>query len=702
MRKCALSSHLAMLLFAITAGLHVFLFSLGEDSMSLAHLAAQAFAAGGVLSRLTQDFKPRSGQTEMASAVAQAIEDGGLLVVEAGTGVGKTFSYLVPALLSGKKIIVSTATKALQDQLFARDLPGLVQALGLPLVARMLKGRGSYLCLQRMAAARQSPALGSADVAMLARIEHWANGTRSGEMAEIIDAEESPALLPLVTSTRENCLGSNCPQYKSCHVNKARREALTADVLVINHHLFFADMAVRESGMAELLPAFEVAIFDEAHQMNETGIQFLGQQLGTGQLLDFSRDLLATGLQQARGLQDWQALAAAIEAAARSLRLVASRVPAGSKLRWLGDVPEGLPAQPWQDNLSRVQTACESARQAMLTVAEESPDFDRLLERAELFGQQALLFAQPAAEGSVRWLDVAAQLRLVESPLDVASAMQALLGKSGGESAGAKTWVFTSATLAAGKDMRGFTEPMGLQEAQVLQVSSPFDYAAQAALYVPSGWPAPGDAVHTEHVARFAAEAAARLGGRTMVLTTSLRAMRSIGELMAGHLAAQFAQTGNAIDVLVQGQQPKRELMQRFRRGASEGHSACVLVGSATFWEGVDLPGDALQLLVIDKLPFPPPKDPLVEARAQRLERAGRSAFQNYFLPETAIALKQGAGRLIRRETDVGILVICDGRLASMGYGKALLAALPPMRRLKNQADFDNELTALTRTATKV
>lgn len=665
--------------------------------MSLLVLAAEAFAPDGVLSRVTEGFKARAGQTEMALAVGHAIEQGGVLVVEAGTGVGKTFSYLVPALLSGKKVLVSTATKALQDQLFGRDLPGVVQALGLPLVCRVLKGRGSYLCLQRLPLARQNAgAIGPADMAVLARIEQWATHTQSGEIAEIAGVDERSALIPLVTSTRENCLGSQCPQFKACHVNKARREALLADVLVINHHLFFADMAVRESGMAELLPAFDIAIFDEAHQMNETGIQFLGQHLATGQLLDFSRDLLATGWQHARGLHDWQALAHGVEGAARNLRLVASKVPPGSKLRWTGTVPEGLPQQAWGSALEAVYSAGHNARLALEAVRETAPDFDRLIERAEMICSRAQGFMAAAAPDSVRWLDVTAQLRLVESPLDVALAMQALVYPEAAQAAPQRTWVFTSATLAADPQMRGFTEPMGLQQAQVLQVGSPFDFAQQAGLYVPAGWPLPGDPAHTEQVARFVADAASRLQGRTLVLTTSLKAMRTVGERLQAH----FEQTGEPIDVLVQGQWPKRELMRRFSQGASVGHRACVLVGSASFWEGVDIPGAALQLVVIDKLPFPPPRDPLVEARANRLENTGRNPFQHYFLPETAVALKQGAGRLIRRESDVGILVVCDGRLLSMGYGRQLLAALPPMRRLAGEADFQAALDALTRTST--
>ena len=302
-------------------------------SLALEPAVREAFAPHGVLSRAADQFQPRQGQTEMALAVARTIEDGGALVVEAGTGVGKTFSYLVPALLSGERVLLSTATKTLQDQLFGRDLPRLVEALGLPVRTALLKGRASYLCLHRMELARSEASLPDrGSLRSLAKIEEWAQATRTGDLAELPGLDERSPLIPLVTSTRDNCLGAQCPKFRACHVNLARREALAADVVVINHHLFFADLAVRESGMAELLPTVRVAIFDEAHQLNETGVQFLGNHITTGQLLDFARDLLAAGLQFARGLAQWQDVASAVERAARDLRLVVGRAAPGAKL----------------------------------------------------------------------------------------------------------------------------------------------------------------------------------------------------------------------------------------------------------------------------------------------------------------------------------------------------------------------------------
>lgn len=660
--------------------------------------ALEAFAPDGVLSRAADSFLPRSGQTEMALAVARTIETGGALVVEAGTGVGKTFSYLVPALLSGERVLLSTATKTLQDQLFGRDLPRLVQALGLPVRSALLKGRSSYLCLHRMEIARQDANLPDRTaLRSLAKVEQWAQVTRTGDLAELTGLDERSPLIPLVTSTRENCLGAQCPKFRACHVNLARREALAADVVVVNHHLFFADLAVRESGMAELLPTVRVAIFDEAHQLNETGVQFLGAQLTTGQVLDFARDMLAAGLQFARGLVDWQQLAADVERAARDLRLTVGKAWPGARLRWTGKAPEQVAGEAWEQALDAIQAACTRALEQLSTVSEIAPDFVRLEERARLFTVRAGAFMRPCESGSVRWIDVGQQLRLVESPLDIAQAVQEKMLKAApavqGDAASLpppRAWIFTSATLGDDARLSWFTEPCGLEQAEVLRVGSPFDYALQAALYVPRELPKPGDAAHTGEVAALAAQAVQRLGGRTMVLTTTLRALRAIGEA----LQKKFDGSGD-IEVLVQGQWPKRRLIERFREGAGPGRAGCVLVASASFWEGVDVPGDALQLVIIDKLPFPPPGDPLVEARAQRLEGQGRSAFNDYFVPEASVALKQGAGRLIRRESDRGVLVVCDTRLATMGYGKRLLASLPAMRRLGEAAEFAQMLDSL-------
>jgi ATP-dependent DNA helicase DinG len=706
---------------------------------SLAQAVAAHFDDGSLLGKATEAFVQREGQRQMTLAVADTIQHGGALVVEAGTGVGKTFAYLVPALLSGERVMVSTATKALQDQLFSRDLPHLLKALGLPARTALLKGRSSYLCLHRMKLARQEHVERSALLA-LAKIEKWAVSTSSGDLAELPGLDERSPIIPLVTSSRENCLGSTCPQYKNCHVMLARKQAMAADVVVVNHHLFFADLAVRESGMAELLPTVRIAIFDEAHQLNETGVQFLGAALGTSQILDFCRDLLGTGLQLARGLADWQELARDCEMAARDLRLVVGKQTQYSKearLRWKGSAPEGLHEQDWAEGLARVEESLQMAMAGLDMVSEIAPDFVRLHERAREMASRAKRFLQAPEAGQVRWLDVSQHITLMEAPLDIAQTIRTKLLKldvgqglgdlppedeshverdadwqewipdEDGEEAlmrGApsasqgqqqepkeisrRAWIFTSATLGDDAKLSWFTEPCGLQDAQILVAQSPFDYPNQASVYVPRHLPKPNDPAHSEAVAQVALEGAKVLEGRTMVLTTTLRALKAIGESLKQQLDGQ-------LDVLVQGQASKRELVERFRIGDSQGGKGCVLVASASFWEGIDIPGEALQLVIIDKLPFPPPGDPLVEARCQRLESEGRSAFSDYSVPEAAVALKQGAGRLIRRETDRGILVVGDTRLVQMGYGRRLMAALPPMARLQTPEEFQSALALL-------
>jgi ATP-dependent DNA helicase DinG len=659
--------------------------------MTLSTDVQVAFAADGLLSRATSQFVARSGQTEMALAVAQAIENAEALVVEASTGVGKTFSYLVPALLSGERVLVSTATKALQDQLFGRDLPRLVAALGLPVRTALLKGRGSYVCLHRVGLARQDSKVSDrSTLRALAKIEQWAQTTHAGDLAEMPGLDERSPLIPLITSTRENCLGSQCPQFRQCHVNLARREALAEDVVVINHPLFFADLAVRESGMAELLPSVRIVIFDEAHQLNETGVQFLGQHLSTGQLLDFCRDMLGAGLQFARGLVDWQQTVGDCEHAARSLRLSAGQSYPGAKLRWTQASPETLDGDSWTAALDGLAAALNRAVDALDTVSEIAPDFVRLKERAAALSERTAHFIDPCASGSVRWVDVGTQLRLTESPLTIAKAVKTRL--LGAEAESTKSWIFTSATLGDDEALSWFTEPCGLEGARLLKIGSPFDYARQAALYVPNDFPKPADPAHPMRVAQSAALWASRLGGRTMVLTTTLRALRQIGDILATSFDAE-----GQLEVLVQGSMPKRLLIERFMLGNSEGRKGCVLVASSSFWEGIDLPGNVLELVIIDKLPFPPPNDPMAEARSKALEAEGRSAFNDYFLPEAAVALKQGAGRLIRRETDQGVLVVCDTRLATMGYGKRLLRALPPMARLGSEVELLAKLGAISR-----
>ena len=652
--------------------------SRGDDSShlpsALADLTRSALSPSGALAQADPGFVEREPQLLLADAMARAIEDRATLVAEAGTGVGKTFAYLVPLLLSGRRALVSTATKSLQDQLFLRDLPRLRDALGLPVRIALLKGRGSYLCLHRLQQARETGSLPDRfAVRALARVETWAQATKTGDMAEIEGLDDRSPVIPLVTSTRDNCLGQECPQFRDCHVVKARREAMAADLVVVNHHLFFADLTLRDSGVAELLPTVDAAVFDEAHQLVDTGLQFLGTLLSTNQVLDFGRDLLAAGLTHARGLADWQAVAAGLDRAARELRLAgagALRELRGIvKLRW----DERAHNPEFVEALAGLATAADAARDAALLVEATAPDFTRLVERGRRIAQLAHAFQTEAATDRVRWIDIGPRdARLVESPLhirDLFTEQRALAPRA---------WIFTSATLGTDERLSWFSESAALEDARKLRVGSPFDYVAHARTWVPPRFPKPNEAGHPAAVGALAARLAGRLGGRTFVLTTTLRVL----PLIAQALTDAANEAGAPLNVLVQGTHPKRSLLQRFLDTPRS-----VLVGSASFWEGIDVPGDALQCVIIDKLPFPPPNDPLVQARSKDLEARGRDPFNDYFLSEAAIALKQGAGRLIRSETDLGLLVITDPRLRQMPYGRKLRAALPAMGTLDSEAD---------------
>ena len=647
-----------------------------DAAPALVQAALRALSAEGPLARGDDAYLERAGQLAMAGAVAQAIEDRTTLVVEAGTGVGKTFAYLVPVLLAGRRALVSTATKNLQDQLFYRDLPRLIDVLGVPLSVALLKGRSSYLCPYRMERARSEATFADRlAIRALSRIETWAQSTVSGDLSELEGLDERSEVIPLVTSTRENCLGSECPKFAMCPVMKARRDAMAADVVVVNHHLFFADMALREGGVAELLPSVDVAVFDEAHQMVDIGVQFLGQTLATGQAIDLARDLVGAGLQQARGLAPWTELAARLELLARELRLAA----AGPRAHATGG-GTGSTRRPWEqveaegllpEALAALASHCAQLVEMLEPLQEIGPDFTKLRSRADALRSLCVRFQAGAPEGQVRWVDLTThQARLVESPLDIGGALSLQ------REASPRAWVFTSATLGDDAGLTWFSEPAGLEDARKLRVDSPFDYQANSCVYVPPRFAAPADAHHAESVGRAAAHCAAALRGRTFVLTTTLRAMRTAAEA----LQAELTKLGASLEVLVQGTLPKRAMLERFARGG------CVLVGSQSFWEGIDVPGDALQCVLIDKLPFPPPNDPLIEARVKRLQSQGRDAFNDCFVAEAAVSLKQGAGRLIRTVSDRGLLVICDSRLRTARYGQRLLDALPPMRQLEDGA----------------
>jgi ATP-dependent DNA helicase DinG len=620
----------------------------------------EVFSQRGPLSRVVRNFRARPFQVEMARSVADALAGHGVLVAEAGTGTGKTFAYLVPALLAGGKVIVSTGTKTLQDQLFDRDIPTVRRALGAPVTVALLKGRANYVCHHHLERALQDARLPAReDARHLAAIDRFARGTASGDKADCTAVPEHAGIWPYVTSTRENCLGSKCAHYDACFVMKARREALAADVVVVNHHLFFADLVLRDEGAAELLPACNTVIFDEAHQLPETASLFFGESVSTSQLIDLARDTRLEAVASAKDYAPLPEAARDLDQAARNLRLV------------IAEDSGRMPARSLAGNV-RFETGLATAIGALDTLARELTSQS---ERGEgLLGcwQRALSLVEwlerwrsGVDEARVKWVEIFGHaLRLNSTPLSIAEIFRRQIDDH------PRAWIFTSATLSVNGDFSYYCRQMGIAAARTASWDSPFDFAAQGLLYVPRGLPDPNTSEHTEAVIEAALPLIEAAGGRAFLLFTSLRAMRLGRELVE----RAFAERGWDYPLLAQGDGSRSDMLVRFRDLGN-----AVLVGSHSFWEGVDVRGQALSLVVIDKLPFAPPDDPVLAARIESINREGRSAFLEYQLPEAVITLKQGAGRLIRDETDRGVLMICDPRLLTRGYGKRVLASLPPM-----------------------
>jgi ATP-dependent DNA helicase DinG len=626
------------------------------------------FAPEGALSRAIPGFSVRPQQLEMAQAVAAALEDRAVLVAEAGTGTGKTFAYLVPSLLSGGKVIVSTGTKTLQDQLFQRDLPMVREALGVPVSIALLKGRANYICHYHLERARRDGRFESrADVDYLERIARHARTSQTGDRGGLPDVPEDASVWPQVTSTRENCLGQECPNHQECFVLKARREALEADVVVVNHHLFFADVMLRDEGAGELLPKCNAVILDEAHQLPATASVFFGRNVSTGQLVELARDVRGEVAAGARDFPELAEAARASDKAARDLRLVfvndGGRLSFEEAMRRNGLLPA---ARQLLETLERMSALLE-------TQAERSEGLKRCWERA--LEQQGLLqgWLDQDDPDMVRWVEVfGASVQLQSTPLSVGPMFRRQVED------GARAWVLTSATLSVRGDFSHFLAQLGIDDARSRCWDSPFDYGRQAMLYVPTGMPDPNTPQFTAAVVDRAMPLIEASGGRAFCLFTSLRAMREARELIQRALE----QRGLELPVLVQGEGARTELLERFRRLGN-----AILVGSQSFWEGVDVRGPTLSLVVIDRLPFTPPDDPVLQARIERIRAGGGNPFMDYQLPQAVITLKQGAGRLIRDEQDTGVLTICDPRLVDKPYGRRIWQSLPAMQRSRVEAE---------------
>ncbi len=623
----------------------------------------------------------------MALKIESTINRASVLIAEAGTGTGKTFAYLVPALRSGGKVIISTGTKTLQDQLFHRDIPMVIDALGIPVTTALLKGRANYVCLHHLEiAVADGRFTNKEDVKNIHAIKRFAtralDGSGTGDRSELPEVSERAPAWGHAVSTRENCLGSQCKRYEECFVMKARKKALDSEIVVVNHHLFFADLVLKDDGAQDLLPACNTVIFDEAHQLPSTATMFFGESVSTSQLIELARDTRLMGIQHAADFKDLQDAAGGLDLAARDLRLIVSedfaKLPGKAVTARDG----------FADAYAHAQERLAELREMLESQASRAQELANCLERADEFAQRMTSWQDPAIEGFVRWAEAFSQaLAFHLTPLSIANIFSTqVFGQK-------RAWIFTSATLAVKGEFGHYQTEMGLiqpegegkgegdvddafneRTVETALWASPFDYPNQALLYLPEKLPAPNTPEHTEAIVDAALPLIEAAGGRTFLLFTSLKAMDRAYDM----LKSKFAANDFPFPLMVQGEGTRTELLERFRKLGN-----AVLVASHSFWEGVDVKGSALSVVVIDKLPFAAPDDPVLAARIAAIDAAGGNAFMQYQVPHAAITLKQGAGRLIRDETDHGVLMIGDTRLVDKPYGKRIWQSLPPMKRTR-------------------
>jgi len=587
----------------------------------------------------------------MAEAVAEAIAGRRRLVVEAGTGTGKTFAYLLPALLSGQKTIISTGTKALQDQLYHRDLPLVCKAVGRPATTALLKGRANYLCLHRLESAPPRDAVLASD---LKQVHEWRHRTDSGDRAELVGVPEDSPVWPLVTSTADNCLGQKCDYYKDCHVVRARRAAQEADLVVVNHHLLLADLAMKEEGFVEFLPGAEAVILDEAHQIPDLAAQFFGVSVGSRELERLFEELRAATLPVSR-----PALQRLIDASDTSLKRLRAAAP-----RQEGRYEMSAVAAGFNEDFRGLRQSLDELQRAVAELADASVEIDKLHEQLLVAAERLACMASEDAWDGLRWLDVNPRsFRMNLTPLDVAEKLSGLFGS------GLQSWVFTSATLAVGEDFSHFTSRMGLGDATCITFPSPYALDRNGLVYLPPGLPDPSDAGHTAGMLESVLPLLDMTEGGAFFLFTSHRALAAATKWFRSRRKRLRGRS-----LLIQGQSPRDDLLRRFRE-----HGDAVLLGTGSFWEGIDVRGKALTVVAIDKLPFASPGDPLMMARLEFIRRRGGNGFTEHQLPLAALSLKQGAGRLLRDPTDYGVVVLCDPRIRTRSYGRMFVDCLAPM-----------------------
>jgi ATP-dependent DNA helicase DinG len=636
----------------------------------LAQVSRAALSEGGALADNIPAFTPRAAQQRLAEAVAHAFEHRDVLLAEAGTGTGKTFAYLVPVLLSGLKTIISTGTRALQDQLYHRDLPRVRDALGVGVTSALLKGRANYLCKHRVELAKGEANFGNREqVAQFQRIVAWGGRTRMGDLAELDALPEDSPLIPMVTSTAENCLGSECPFWGDCFVVQARQRAQAADLVVVNHHLLLADLALKQEGFGEILPGAQAFVVDEAHQLPELAAQFFGEGLGARQLVELARDAISECKDVPSALATLQAPVRELEHAVRSVRAAMESLPTrGTRHRVLHDAQI-------RDAFDVLASVLQQFSDILAPLREASPGLDACHARALEFSARLARWLVrrdldadfDAADDDVRWYELSPRgFRLQRTPLDVSGPLRAHRERS------QAAWVFTSATLAVADEFGHIATRLGLDAPTTLLQPSPFDWNSQALCYLPPNLPEPMSRDYGSALVAALLPVLRASSGRAFVLFASHRALRE----------AAAALRDGPWPLFVQGDAPRASLLQRFRESGNG-----VLLGAASFREGVDVVGAALSVVVIDKLPFAAPDDPVFEARLDAVRRSGGNPFRDEQLPQAVIALKQGAGRLIRSESDRGVLVLCDPRLLGKSYGRLFLDSLPPLPRTRDIED---------------
>ena len=638
-----------------------------EDMDEIQNTSENVLSEEGLLSEHLESFRYRPQQQSMSEAVETALNNYSQLIVEAGTGVGKTFAYLIPALLSKQKVVISTGTKHLQDQLYFKDLPTILKILKLPVKTSLLKGRANYLCLHRLEHNAPSAIMHNRQLAKKVNIiKEWSQFTKTGEIAEVTAIYENDAVWPNVTSTIDNCLGAECPSYDKCHVIKARQKAQQADVVIINHHLFFADLALKMEGFGELLPSVNSVIFDEAHQLPELASTFLATSSSSRQMNDLVSDVLAAQIEETPEVKDVQPVVDALQKAVSDFQLALAGK--NGRFPWY----EIISASKIEDQFDVLCKAVHELYEVIVLLGDRGKLMTKCVERCERI-EQALYLISEGNDERINWLECFERgFKLHSTPLVVADSFQEFMRQY------KCSWIFTSATLTVNAKFDHFQQQLGLVDAETLMLDSPYDYQNNTRLYIPVIGVEPNDKNYTHKVIDAVLPLLEANQGRTFLLFTSHRALRVAANYLADH---------DEFTLLVQGDSPRRELLSVF---AKADHA--VLLGTSSFWEGVDIRGDALSCVVIDKLPFASPGDPVLSGRLQALRQTGENPFMKHQLPQAVISLKQGVGRLIRDEEDYGVVVLCDPRILSKPYGKTFIKSLPNMMRTSSIDDAINFL----------